>query len=222
MTTLQLRDQLTAAEITARNGLIDLIENTDELTATLQEWLRIPLDHQLHHHELRPPTTRERHALRLHDSTLRVLSRAGSLSATIPASAPLVVAHVSALIARQRLPEEARRALDQHELPLGAILRRYSVRRHTHIADPTEGPDESGRQQLLRVHATLTLPGRGRVAVVHETIYLSLLRPSQHTSAPAIPRPSSAGDERVQDLLRKAGHAVLPPESATPSPALRA
>jgi len=190
MTTHQLHDRLTAAEITARNVLTDLIENTDELTATLQEWLRIPLDHQLHHHELRTPTTRERHALRLHDSTLRVLARAGSLSARIPASAPLVVAHVSAVVARQRLPQAARRALDQCEMPLGAILKRYSVRRHTHVADPADDLDVTGGQQLLRVRATLTLPGLGRVAVVDEMIYLALLRPTEPKAVPVIPAPT--------------------------------
>ncbi|SDP65443.1 hypothetical protein [Lentzea jiangxiensis] len=177
MTTQQLHDRLTAPEMTARARLTDLIENTDELTATLQEWLRIPLDHHLHRHELRPPTSPERDALQLHSSTLHVLAREGVLRAAIPASDELVVARVSAVIARQRLPQPARSALDLGELPLGAILRRHLVRRHTHVADPAEGSDSTGRAQLLQVRATLTIPGRGRVAVVDETIYLALLRP---------------------------------------------
>ncbi|MFJ5984500.1 hypothetical protein [Lentzea sp. NPDC092896] len=169
---------LSPGEIDQRDRLIKRVWNTDDLGTTLAEQFGSPLRFSVSDQQRRRPSILESQALYL--GTTRsgdVLARSGMLCPAIHATEPLQVATVRSVVVWNRLPYKARLALqNDDELPLGAALRRYGVRRHTDEAVPLDIVDDHGKQQLLRVRARLTLPGTRPVAIVDEIVYLELLR----------------------------------------------
>ncbi|RAS59453.1 hypothetical protein C8D87_11465 [Lentzea atacamensis] len=164
-------------ELARRSRLAKAIWNTDDLTTLLCDFTGLGLKAELRSRELRPPSELERKDLQLHVGCKNVLVRDGVTQAAIhTAQPPLVLVAFHAVVARHRLPDEVREALEHGPIGLGVALRPYGVRRHTHGIGFVEPVDDVGGRQLLRVHATLSLPGIGPVALVDEIVYASALR----------------------------------------------
>lgn len=148
------------------------VRDTDSFTAAVGRWLQVPVDHVLHRQESVPLDVEDAAALELDPGDTARLRR-GVLQAAL--SGPtLLVAEVSARIAQHRLSPAARKALDAGDLPLGVVLGRYAVRRHTHSVTRVNEVDDVGGRQVLRVRASLTVDGN-LIAVVDETVYRRLL-----------------------------------------------
>lgn len=157
-----------------RDDLARGIWDVDDLTSLVARYAGMTLEHKLDVNELHEPSTVERQQLRLRDATLRVLAREGVTQAAIHAAVPLVFVSFRAVVALHRMPDPVRRALLRGEMGLGAALRPYGVRRHANTVEPVSDVDDRGQQMLL-VRAALSLPGRGPVALVEETLYRSAL-----------------------------------------------
>ncbi|MCE6996329.1 hypothetical protein LZG04_16210 [Saccharothrix sp. S26] len=147
------------------------IRDTDSFTQVVARWLQSPVDYVLLSQERLEVSAEQVAALELRPGTT-ALHRRGLLRAALPGD-PLVLADVRATVVEPRLTWSARQSLAQGDLPLGAVLGRYDVRRHTYAVTRTSEEDQYG-SQVLRVKATLTTAGR-LVAAVEETVYRRLL-----------------------------------------------
>ncbi|WP_018685409.1 hypothetical protein [Actinokineospora enzanensis] len=148
------------------------LRDTDSFTSAVARWLQVPVEHVLHRQESVPLDVGDAAALEMEPGAA-VRLRQGVLHAGL-AGPTLLVAAVSARVAQHRLSPAARKALDAGDLPLGVVLGRYAVRRHTHSVTRVDEVDELGGRQVLRVRASLTVDG-SLIAVVDETIYRRLL-----------------------------------------------
>jgi chorismate-pyruvate lyase len=152
------------------DALSALIRNTASFTQTVAIWSREPVEFVLREQGRRSVSDRHAAALEIPAGS-SLVHRHGVLR---PASGSCdVLADVRAVVVMHRLSERARAELEAGEVPLGAVLSRYEVRRHTHSIVRTSVVDELG-VRAMEVSASLTVSGR-LVAVVDEIVYRCLV-----------------------------------------------
>ncbi|MDT7785067.1 MAG: hypothetical protein QOF58_3486 [Pseudonocardiales bacterium] len=174
----------TVDERTPRGKLARSIFDTDNLTALVAGHAGVGwLVNELRERSVRPPSDFERQSLLLHPDTKNVLVRRGVTRTGIETAArALVMVSFAAVVARNRFPDDVREALENGSIGLGEALRPYGMRRHTTTVRFVDEIDKVGGRQVLRVNATLSLPGIGPVALVDEVLYASALRRSSTRS----------------------------------------
>lgn len=165
-------------ELASRRNFAKAVYSTDNLTALIAGHAGMgSLINQLRERGKRPPSALEREDLLLAENIKNVLVRTGvTCTAIQSATPPLVLVSFGAVVAWHRLPDEVREALEHGVIGLGEALRPYGVRRHTTGVRLVDAHDDLGGDQLMRVNATLSLPGVGPVALVDEIVYSSVLR----------------------------------------------
>ncbi|ONI88131.1 hypothetical protein ALI22I_20555 [Saccharothrix sp. ALI-22-I] len=160
----------------ALDTLSDWVRDSDSFTEVVGRWAGTPVQYVPLHQEIR--------ALELSDLAdaddlgMRLGTQARLRDGRLQITAwgeDVVFARVSATIAQHRLPPEVRRQLDETDLPLGAILKRNQVRRHTLKITRPDQYTERDNPPLMQVRALLTLVGRP-IAVVRETVHEKLMQ----------------------------------------------
>lgn len=154
--------------------LSDWIRDTDSFSQVVARWLQSPVDYMLLSQSKHEVNASDAAALELAPKAL-ALHRDGLLQSTLSVT-PVVLASVRATVVEERLPWRVRRELEAGSQPLGAVLARHNVRRHTHEVKQLCGglvPRAEHGEPVLRVRATLTTAGKV-VATVDEVVYRSL------------------------------------------------
>lgn len=153
------------------------LRDTDTFTGTVARWLQAPVEYSSLRHEHCPVTAEYASQLGIPVGSTVVFRRGYLEVRSLGTRQP--VAEVSAVVVDHRLSRDARQALDSKKVPLGLILSRQGMRRHTQSVTPSSAVDANG-PQVLRVAATLTVAGEP-VAAVNEIVYRQLFDLEHHS-----------------------------------------
>ncbi|TDD37729.1 hypothetical protein [Saccharopolyspora elongata] len=183
------------------------LRDTDSFTETVAHWLNSRVDYVSLCHEYCLVTPEHAAALDVPEGS-KVLHRRGYLESESTGFRQRV-AEVRAVVVEDRLHPDARQSLESKKVPLGKILSRHGMRRHTHDITRVSTVDANGRQ-VLRVAATVTMAGE-LVAAVDEIVYLQLFKPAPSQCdtadvAPVVDRLPNARRSQESAISRKPAH----------------